>query len=88
MKINIWKYVKYLFTGYMWGRCFSSLYMIIDNPEEWPFLLLYAFLSIFFTTLDILEIKATEKNWFDTEEETSILGARVYGTKEEKEIED
>lgn len=88
MKINVWKYVKYLFTGYMWGRCLSSLYMLIDNPEEWPLslFLLYAFLSIFFTILDILEIKAIEKKWFDTEEETSIVGAQVYGTKEEREV--
>lgn len=85
MKINVRKYVLYLWVGYMWGRCFSSLYALIDNPEEWPLLLFYAFFSIFFTTMDILEIKATEKKWFDDEEETSILGAQVYGTKEEKE---
>lgn len=85
MKISVLKYVKYLWTGYMWGRCISSLYVLTDISEEWPILLFYAFFSILFTTFDIIEIKATEKKWFDTEEETSILGARVYGTKEESE---
>lgn len=82
MKINVWKYVKYLWAGYMWGRCVSTLYALIDNPEEWRLFLFYALLSILFTAFDIIEIKATEKKWFDTEEKTSVLGARVYGTKE------
>ena len=61
MKINVWKYVHYLWTGYIWGRCISILYALIDNPEEWPVLLFYVFFGIFFTTFDIIEIKATEK---------------------------
>lgn len=82
MKITVWKYVQYLWTGYMWGRCISSLYELIDYSADWRLVLIYAFFSIFFTAMDIIEIKATEKKWFDDEEETSILGARVYGTKE------
>ena len=85
MKINVWKYMRYLWTGYLWGRCISSLYALIDNPEKWYLLFGYAFFSILSTVFDIIEIKAEEKKWFDTEEETSILGARVYGTKEESE---
>lgn len=85
MKISVWKYVHYLWTGYMWGRCFSSLYALIDYSADWRLVLFYAFFSIFFTAMDILEIKATEKKWFDDEEETSILGARIYGTKAESE---
>ena len=78
MKITVRKYVLYLWTGYMWGRCFSSLYALIDNPEGWSLLLFYAFFSIFFTTMDIIEIKVIEKKWFDTEE------ARVCGAESEE----
>lgn len=61
MKIGILKYISILWTGYMWGRCISSLYILIDNPVEWPLFLCYAFFSIFFTTMDVIEIKNTEK---------------------------
>lgn len=85
MKIGIWKYVNYLLTGYMWGRTISIMHQCVDGTESWGWFALYAFFSVFFTTMDIIEIRATEKKWFDTEEETSILGARVYGTTEESE---
>ena len=86
MRISVLKYMKYLWTGYMWGRCISSLYAFSDNPEKWYVILCYAFFSIWWTVFDIIEIRAEEKKWFDAEiEKTSILGARVYGTKEESE---
>jgi hypothetical protein len=82
MKINISKYIHYLLTGYFWGRTIGITYQCIAGTESWKWCALYASVSALSTILDIIEIKAVEKKWFDTEEETSILGARVYGTKE------
>ena len=85
MRINISKYIHYLLTGYFWGRTVSIMFECIEGVESWKWCVFHAFVSVLFTAFDIIEIKAIEKKWFDTEEETSILGARVYGTEVERE---
>jgi hypothetical protein len=69
MKINIWKYIHYVLTGYFWGRTIGVMYQCIGGTESWKWCALYASVSALSTILDIIEIKAVEKKWFDDEEE-------------------